>query len=105
MHETSNSPGSNQTVQLPILVETIFAFSKLLITLPGIFVIVISLNKGNPYWVAMIRGGVTVLSLGILVWFISWLSVKGIVESARGMLKEAQENENHFSGVSMDTKA
>ena len=61
--------------------------------------------NGNPYWVAMIRGGITVLSLGLLVWFISWKTSKGVIESARSMLKAANGVEQESSNNTMDMNA
>jgi len=48
---------------------------------------------------------VTVLGLGLIVWFASWIVSKGVIDSARSMLKEADENEMASSGSSMDTNA
>ncbi len=96
----TNSP--NRQVNLPVLIETVFTLSKLTVILVGIIVMVLTFANGNPYWVAILRGGVTVLSLGLLLWFISWFSTKGIIESVQKMLSEANEGETENS---METNA
>lgn len=95
---------NGQSVRLPLLIEMVFTLSKLTVVLVGIIVIVVTFLKGNPYWVAMIRGGVTVLGLGLLVWFLSWMTAKGVVESARQMLKEAEDADSTYMGSSMETR-
>ena len=102
---TKSAPTSNQSIKLPVLIETVFTLSKLTVVLVGIIVMVATFAHGNPYWVAMLRGGITVLSLGLLVWFISWKTSKGVIESARSMLKDANEFENGVNDSSMDTLA
>ena len=96
---------SDSSVKLPMLVELVFTLSKLTVVLVGVIVMVATFASGNPYWVAMLRGGVTVLSLGLLVWFLSWLTTKGVIESARKMLRDANDNESIGSESSMDTNA
>jgi VIT1/CCC1 family predicted Fe2+/Mn2+ transporter len=95
---------SSRAIGLPVLVETVFTLTKLTATLVGIIVIIVSLAHGNPYWMAILRGGVTVFTLGLLGWFIAWFSTKGVIESVSSMLKEADEIES-FSSNSMDTNA
>lgn len=93
---------SDKSIGLPVLIETIFTLSKLTVILVGIIVMVLTFANGNPYWVAILRGGVTVLSLGLLLWFISWFSTRGIIESVQKMLTEANEGESENS---METNA
>ena len=95
----------NQEIKLPLLIETIFTLSKLTVILTSIIVMVITFVNGNPYWVVMLRGGITVLILGLTVWFISWFVAKGVIFSARSMVKESQESKTGYSGRSMDTRA
>lgn len=95
----------NSSVKLPMLIELVFTLSKLTVVLVGVIVMVATFASGNPYWVAMLRGGVTVLSLGLLVWFFTWITTKGVIESARKMLHEANETETIGSESSMDTNA
>jgi hypothetical protein len=100
---TSDASSSGRSAGLPVIIETIFTLSKLTVVLVGVIVMVLTFANGNPYWVAMLRGGITVFALGLLVWFISWFISKGVIESARKMLFEANENEQAASGNSMDT--
>ena len=93
----------DQGLKLPILIELVFTLSKLTVVLVGVIVMLLTFTNGNPYWVALLRGGVTVLGLGLIVWFASWIVSKGVIDSARSMLKEADEFENASSGISMDT--
>lgn len=101
--QSAQKSTSNQTMKLPVLIETIFTLSKLTVVLVGIIVMIATFANGNPYWVAMVRSAVTVLSLGVLVYLISWLTTKGVIESAKRMLREAEDNES--SSSSMDTSA
>lgn len=96
---------SNQGLKLPVLIELVFTLSKLTVVLVGVIVMVLTFANGNPYWVAILRGSVTVLGLGLIVWFASWIVSKGVIDSARSMLKEADDIENGLSGNSMDTNA
>ncbi len=96
---------TNQDLKLPVLLELVFTLSKLTVVLVGVIVMVLTFANGNPYWMALLRGGVTVLGLGLIVWFASWIVSKGVIESARSMLKEAEDIENASSGISMDTNA
>lgn len=96
---------SNQTMKLPVLIELVFTLSKLTVVLVGVIVMVITFANGNPYWVALLRGGVTVLGLVLVVWFASWIVSKGVIDSARSMLKEADDIEMASTGNSMDTNA
>jgi hypothetical protein len=99
------SASSGRSSNLPVIIETIFTLSKLTVVLVGVIVMVLTFANGNPYWVAMLRGGITVFVLGLLVWFISWFTSKGVIESAKIMLVEANENEQAAAGNSMDTNA
>jgi hypothetical protein len=101
--QKTGSTSSDRSISLPLLIETVFTLSKLTVVLVGIIVVVVSFANGNPYWMAMLRGGVTVLVLGLIVWFLSWFSAKGVIESARSMLKEADEAESAAAGNNMDT--
>jgi hypothetical protein len=101
----SKSPPSTHELKLPVLIELVFTLSKLIVVLVGIIVMVLTFANGNPYWVALLRGGVTVLGLGLIVWFASWIVSKGVIDSARSMLKEANDIEMASSGNSMDTNA
>ena len=92
----------NKEIKLPLLIEAIFTLSKLTVILSSLIVMVITFINGNPYWVVMIRGGITALSLGLIVWFISWMVAKGVIFSARSMVKESQDSK--YSGRTMDTK-
>lgn len=96
---------SNQGLKLPVLIELVFTLSKLTVVLVGVIVMILTFSSGNPYWVALLRGGVTVLGLGLIVWFASWVVSKGVIDSARAMLKEADDLENASSGNAMDTNA
>jgi len=99
------NPSSGQNLKLPVLIELVFTLSKLTVMLVGVIVVILTFAHGNPYWVALLRGGVTVLGLGLIVWFASWTVSKGVIDSARSMLKEADDNERAASGNSMDTNA
>ena len=105
MAKDIQSQSTSQNVKLPLLIETVFTLSKLTVVLASIIVMVVTFVNGNPYWVVVLRGSVTLLVLGLIVWFISWVIAKGVVESARSMLKEAQEAETSAAGRSMDTRA
>lgn len=96
---------SPQGLKLPVLIELVFTLSKLTVVLVGVIVMVLTFAHGNPYWVALLRGGVTVLGLGLIVWFASWVVSKGVIDSARAMLKEADDLESVSSGNAMDTNA
>lgn len=102
---TPTKKSSNKQIGLPVLIETVFTLTKLTVVLVGIIVIVVSLANGNPYWMAILRGGITVFSLGLIGWFIAWFSTKGVIESVNSMLKEADENELANSNNSMETNA
>jgi energy-coupling factor transporter transmembrane protein EcfT len=96
---------TTRSIGLPLILETVFTLSKLTVLLVGIIVMVVTFANGNPYWVAMLRGGITVLSLGLLVWFVSWFVSKGVIESARTMLKEVEESDMDLNRNNMDTNA
>ena len=96
---------SDSSVKLPVLVEVVFTLSKLTVVLVGIIVMVATFASGSPWYAAMFKGAVTVLSLGILVYVISWMITKGVIESARSMLKDADEKEMRSKGNTMDTNA
>jgi len=98
-------PSAPQGLKLPVLIELVFTLSKLTVVLVGVIVMILTFANGNPYWVALLRGGVTVLGLGLIVWFASWIVSKGVIDSARSMLKEADDLETASSGNSMDTNA
>lgn len=99
----AQNTNTNRIIKLPMLIELVFTLSKLIVVLVGVIVMVTTFANGNPYWVAMLRGGVTVLVLGLLVWMITWSISKGVIHSARSMLKEADENELANKGNVMDT--
>jgi len=100
---TPNNSSTNRSLKLPILIELVFTLSKLIVVLVGVIVMVTTFANGNPYWVAMLRGGVSVLVLGLLVWMITWSISKGVIHSARSMLKEVDDNELANKGNVMDT--
>ncbi len=96
---------SSKQIGLPVLIETVFTLTKLTVVLVGIIVIIVSLANGNPYWMALLRGGITVFSLGLLGWFIAWFCTKGVIASVGSMIKDASEGESSISSNSMDTNA
>ena len=100
----NQKPADTSTIKLPVIVETVFTVSKLTVVLVGVIVMITTFANSNPYWVAMIRGGVTVLALGLLTWFITWLVTKGVIESARTMLMNANDID-HESSNTLETEA
>jgi len=100
----NTKPTGTSSIKLPVIVETVFTVSKLTVVLVGIIVMVTTFANGNPYWIAMIRGGVTVLALGLLTWFITWLVTRGVIESARTMLKNANDIDRDSSNT-LETEA
>ena len=72
----SSSPST-----LPVLFDVSFSISKLIIILIGVVTSVISVASGATILHAAIRGGLAILSIGIILWLINWIMVKESLES------------------------
>jgi Zn-dependent protease with chaperone function len=66
------------TNTLPIILETCFTLTRLLITILPVAVGGLSLMAGASLFISAFRAGVTAFILGLLAWFINWRLAKGL---------------------------
>lgn len=88
------SPSEAKGKKLPILWETVNTFSRIIVTLLGVAVAVISYFSGSGFLMSAIRAGVAMLIAGLLLWLIYWKIVKGSIEMI-GDLKKKQVEQNN----------
>jgi hypothetical protein len=86
-------------VQLPMLVEFAFTFSVILIILLDLIVAAISFISGARLLDIVIRTGVATLTMGGLLWLLSWQLSTGALEAA---LAEQEESDQADEGESTD---
>lgn len=100
---TDQSRSTSKGQKLPILWETVNTFSRIIVTLLGVAVAVISYFSGSSYLMSAIRGGAAMLGVGFILWLIYWMIVKGSIAMMSDLIKK-QENQNNQNG-SMEFKA
>jgi hypothetical protein len=94
--KTDQSRPTSKGQKLPILWETVNTFSRIIVTLLGVAVAVISFFSGSGYLMSAIRAGVAMLGVGFILWLIYWMIVKGSIKMMRDLVikQENQKNQN-----------
>ncbi len=87
---------------VPVLFEVIFTISKVAVMCIGISTAAISLLSGNDFISSLIRSVAAMLIFGILLWFLTWLVVRGSFDALITSIKNANGN---FSETTKDIKA
>lgn len=75
--------------RMPLLVEAMFGFGRLGVTLAGVAAWALAYQAGATPLVASLRAAATVLGLGLLLWLATWLFVRGTLEVVTEQVKEA----------------
>jgi hypothetical protein len=105
--ETTQNTGPSRSTskgqRLPILWETVNTLSRIIVTLLGVAVAVISYLSGSGYLMSAIRAGAAMLGVGFILWLVYWMIVKGSIDMMSSLLKE-QKDQNYQNG-SMEFKA
>jgi len=78
---------------MPILLETAFTISRSLVILTGAGVAVLSLLAGNDIVVTALRSVAAILVTGFLLWVITWLLIRGSMNSLITSIRKASQNE------------
>ena len=86
--------------KLPILWETINTFSKIIVTLLGLAVAIVSYYSGSGFLISSIRAAAAMLGVGFLLWLIYWMVVKGSIRMMNDLARKQEEfntqNQNGF---------
>lgn len=101
--EQKENPGNSKPAgkgqRLPILWETINTFSRIIITLLGVAVAVISYFSGSSFLMSAIRAGAAVLGAGLILWVIYWMVVKGSISMMKDLAKQQADAGYHNSST------
>jgi hypothetical protein len=90
--------------RLPILWETVNTFSKIIVTLLGVAVAGISYYSGCGFLMSAIRAGASMLVVGIILWLIYWLIVKGSLSMMNDLIRKQGELQSQNNNGSMEFK-
>jgi hypothetical protein len=82
-----------QTVALPNLIDFSLSAAQLAVLLVGLATVLISIGSRASIWTVALRGGVAMVSLGLLLWLVNWMLSKGSLELARQELLEELEKQ------------
>lgn len=101
--KTNPTRTASKGQRLPILWETVNTFSRIIVTLLGVAVAVMSYISGSGYLMSAIRAGAAMLGIGFILWLVYWKIVKGSIEMM-GDLRKKQEEQNDRD-VTLEFKA
>jgi hypothetical protein len=86
---------------VPILMETAFTFSKIVVILMGLVVGGLSLLAGNDVISSALRSMVAILATGFMLWLITWLVIRGSMNTVITSIQQASKNSgNHTKDLS-----
>lgn len=74
-----------------VLLEVIFTFGKIVTVVAGILVVVLSVVAGCSWFDIALRGSLTMLVLGLLMWLINLVFVRGLIENATVVLETTED--------------
>ena len=87
-------PKARKERPVPILLETAFTVSRISVILIGLTAAVLSLLAGNDVLSSAIRSVVAMLVMAFLLWLITWLVIRGSMDTVIACIKQAS-NEAH----------
>ncbi len=78
---------------LPLLVELAFTFARILVVLVAAVEVLLSLRAGCSIWMIALRAGVAVVTVGVGLWLIAWLTAGGTIQTVNSQMEQvAQRN-------------
>jgi hypothetical protein len=83
---------------VPLVLDLALTVAKLIVLVVGIAVCVVSIFSGAKLWIAVVRGGATILSLGLLLWLVTWQLAHQALEAAIAEF-EAKNAKNDFEST------
>ncbi|HVP21231.1 MAG TPA: hypothetical protein VMS73_05160 [Anaerolineaceae bacterium] len=87
-------PKPKKEKPVPIFLETAFTVSRVCVILIGLTAAILSLLAGNDVLSSAIRSVVAMLVTGFLFWLITWLVIRGSMDTVIASIKKAS-NEAH----------
>jgi hypothetical protein len=88
-NESSSAGSSGQ--KLPILWEVVNTFSKIIVTLLGLAVALVSYYSGSGFLISAIRAAAAMLGVGFILWLIYWKVVKGSIRMMNDLVRKQEE--------------
>jgi len=88
--DESSSAGSRGQ-KLPILWEVVNTFSKIIVTLLGLAVAIVSYYSGSGFLISAIRAAAAMLGVGFILWLIYWMVVKGSIRMMNDLVRKQEE--------------
>ena len=101
--KSNPSRSGSKGQRLPILWETVNTFSRIIVTLLGVAVAVISYISGSGFLMSAIRAGAAMLAVGFIFWLVYWKIVKGSIDMMGDLLKKQEEQNDR--DVTLEFKA
>lgn len=101
--EDQKQSGS-KSKRLPILWETVNTFSKIIVLLLGVAVAGISYYSGCGFLMSAIRAGAAMLGVGLILWLIYWMVVRGSINMMGNLLRKQEEYQNQNNNGYMEFK-
>lgn len=83
----------HEKIPQPILLEMAQTIWRILIILSGLATTVISYLSGCGVVTSAIRGGIAILTIGILAWLMNWFLIQHSLETVRTQLQKATEED------------
>lgn len=95
--QSTSKPSSTDknTFNPPLLLETTFTLSKFGIIAVSVTTAGLSIYSGSNILTILIRSGVTMLSLGFLLWLVNWLVTRSLLEQVHSQLHRINQEAQH----------
>lgn len=78
---------------VPVLWEAAFSGSMAIIVILGATVSLLSFLVGCDPWMVLLRGLVTILVLGIILWLMTWLVIRGSMDNLLDEMEELSKKQ------------
>jgi NADH:ubiquinone oxidoreductase subunit 6 (subunit J) len=94
------TPAKKRTMKaVPILWEAAFSGSMAVIVILGAVVSLLSFLVGCDPWTVLLRGLVTILALGIILWLMTWLVIRGSMDNLLEEMEELSKKQQEESST------
>lgn len=90
---------AQNNVRLPILWEVVNTFARLIVTLLGLGVAVISYLNGTGVLMSVVRAGAAMICVGLVLWFIYWQVARGTLDLMYDLYMKRQKEVDLQTGV------
>lgn len=92
--QKAQTENSKERARLPFLLNLTFTLAQLFVVLLGLLTSAISFLSGATLFWAVARGGVAMLSVGLVFWLVNYLLARGGLAAIRQEIMKEMEKAN-----------